>query len=355
MSNLKYNYLLKQIVNPAALRKRLIELNAKYSKNRVHPVIDSWYLPTYQMNLVDDIINCNHYFHGYTTKQLIDGHSGKVRTLHIPEIHDRIYESVIMQVVEPAFKHKWTSIPYASITDRGLSAGLRKVKNYIGCCSKIKKDYALKLDIVKYYESINQDRMCTVIDKHFTNDKIIGNNLKQIVYSFGPGLPIGTYSSQFLANLYLADLDFMCAQLDNDGRCNVVRYMDDIVVICTDYAKVLEMQKAITDWCTNAGLKLHEPVVVNFNDNDDTATIQMCGMQFGHNGVWVAPVTKGHMIQQYSEICQHILDGTCTELDLGRLASIKGWISNSTEWDLLSDMQLDFLIEYLVQDLHGDY
>lgn len=54
-----------------------------------------------------------------------------------------------------------------------------------------------------------------------------------------------------------------------------------------------------------------------------TATIQMCGMQFGHNGVWVAPVTKGHMIQQYSEICQHILDGTCTELDLGRLASIK--------------------------------
>ena len=142
MSNLKYNYLLKQIVNPAALCKRLIELNAKYSKNRVHPVINSWYLPTYQMNLVDDIINCNHYFHGYTTKQLIDGHSGKVRTLHIPEIHDRIYESVIMQVVEPAFKHKWTSIPYASITDRGLSAGLRKVKNYIGCCSKIKKDFS---------------------------------------------------------------------------------------------------------------------------------------------------------------------------------------------------------------------
>lgn len=355
-TNPKYNLLFNQIVDENYLRNELAKLNRIYSRRYRYPVIPQPYFENYYQNLLNAIKNCNHQFHGYATRDIYDGHSGKVRTLHIPEINDRLYESVIMKIVEPSFSsqgsNRWTRIPYASITGRGLSACIRAIKNYIGCCSLIKQPWALKLDIRKYYESIDHNRMNEVIDRYFKNDRIVGTHLKQIVASFNQGLPIGTYSSQFLANLYLADLDFMCAQLDNDNRCNVVRYMDDIIVICSDYIKLLEMQKTITNWCTGVGLALHEPIVANLAGGN---LIQMCGMMFGHNGVWIAPVTKSHMIHQYNEIVAHIKCGVVTDLDLGRAAALKGWISNSTEQVLLNSMRFPDLIPQLTQILHGDY
>ena len=81
----------------------------------------------------------------------------------------------------------------------------------------------------------------------------------------------------------------------------------------------------------------------------------MCGMMFGHNGVWIAPVTKSHMIHQYNEIVAHIKCGVVTDLDLGRAAALKGWISNSTEQVLLNSMHFPDLIPQLTQILHGDY
>lgn len=350
--NLKCDMLLREIVDDNLLLDRLRGLAHKYNKLYHRIAISSDQLAQLQFDLRIEITNCRHQFHGYKEDTIFDENSNKFRTLHIPALPDRIYESVIMQVVEPAFSNKWTAIPQASITGRGLSSAIRRIKNSIGCVSNKKRNFGLKLDITKYYQSIDHTLLHDVIDRHFQNERTLATNFHQIINSFQPGLPIGTYSSQFLANLFLADLDFLCAHADNDNKCKVTRYMDDIFVACDGYDKVIEMLNVITNWCTEHKLTLHEPVIANFAQN---ASIQCIGMIFNHQGVFVPDSTKKRIINQHAEVIEHINSNCLTELDMGRIAAMKGWLSNSTEQLFMNQLQLIKLINYIKYNLHGDF
>lgn len=353
--NLKYNKLYNRIVGDCSLRFRLGGLNRKYSKLYGHNVIPSYEFDNVCQQIKDEIALNTHTNFTYTEKTIHDEHSDKDRLLHIPSTKDRIFESVIMQVVEPEFSIKWSRIPYASITDRGLSRAIRRIKNSIGCVSTKKRNFGLKLDIVKYYQSVDHFYMHDAINRYFSNEPILAAVFRSIVDSFSPGLPIGTYSSQFFANLFLANLDFLCTRADNDGRCEVTRYMDDIFVACDDYDKVIEMYNIINGWCNERGLALHDPVIVDFTENNHTKSIKCVGMEFSHQGVFLSEDAKNRMLNRYDEIIQHYCDGCATKTDLGRIASMIGWLSNSTEYKFINDLQLKKWLNLINNDIKGEF
>jgi hypothetical protein len=62
----------------------------------------------------------------------------------------------------------------------------------------------------------------------------------------GKGLPIGSLTSQYFANLYLSDLDrFLLEKL---GVCGMVRYMDDIVWWDKDRAKLMAVLEEVREY-----------------------------------------------------------------------------------------------------------
>ena len=345
--NRKYNELLNQILDPVDLMYRLRKLQNKYNHLRGRIVISDNDVVILSQQLPCEIVNNSHVFHPYTEKIITDGHSGKQRVLHIPHMLDRIYESVIMMVVEPAYAKKWTSIPYAAITGRGLTKAVERVKRSISYNHQDWSRYALKIDIVKYYENIDHGLLFEVIDRYFRNEPVLSRNLKSIVNSYFPGLPIGTYSSQFLANLFLADLDYACIHASEKNICQVTRYMDDILVVCRDYDKVQAMQQLIVNWCADHKLAVHTPEITDLYEDNHHASVPMIGFNFNHKGTWVKESTLDRVFAKYNEICERIEADEVQPTDLNSVASMNGWLCNGNTRHLREVLNTEQVFSYL--------
>lgn len=90
--------------------------------------------------------------------------------------------------------------------------------------------YCLKMDVRKFYPSVNHDILCDIIKKKI-KDKYLLTLLIGIIYS-ADGVPIGNYLSQFFANLYLAYFDHWVKE---ELKCKFYfRYADDIVILSSD-------------------------------------------------------------------------------------------------------------------------
>lgn len=89
--------------------------------------------------------------------------------------------------------------------------------------------YCLKTDVKKYFPSIPKDRLIAKLERKFKDPDLIWI-LKEIIYGFpGDGLPIGNYTSQYLANFYFHDIYH---DLKHNFHCKyILGYMDDWIIL----------------------------------------------------------------------------------------------------------------------------
>ncbi len=118
----------------------------------------------------------------------------------LPYYPDRIVHHAIMNVLEPIWVKTFTYNTYSCIKKRGIEGCARQVDKIIEAFDG-KPLYCLKIDIKKYYPSINHDVLKQIIRRKI-KDKDLLWLLDEIIDS-AEGLPIGNYLSQYLANLYL--------------------------------------------------------------------------------------------------------------------------------------------------------
>jgi retron-type reverse transcriptase len=131
-----------------------------------------------------------------------------------------------MLQIEPTLRRAMMPFSFASIPEKGIHEAASLAQKYTNSFPK-ENGYILKIDIKKFYPSINQTIMKKIIRKLFRDkdllielDKIIDsfNNIDISCYHLDPeleklynkdgyGLPIGSYLSQYLANLYLTYFD----------------------------------------------------------------------------------------------------------------------------------------------------
>ena len=72
--------------------------------------------------------------------------------------------------------------------------------------------YILKMDIAKFFQNIDKNILIEILKKRILDKKVLWL-LKEIIYSNynetgDKGLPIGNYTSQIFANIYLNELDW---------------------------------------------------------------------------------------------------------------------------------------------------
>ncbi len=154
---------------------------------------------------------------------------GKERELmKLPYFPDRIIQWAIMLQIEDVFHKVFTNFTCASLKNRGIHKAMKLVDKYMK--DEAGTMYCLKIDVNKFYPSINHEILKNLLRKKF-KDKDLLELLDKIIESIpdGKGVPIGSYLSQYLANFYLAYFDHW---LKEDMKVSyVVRYMDDVVIL----------------------------------------------------------------------------------------------------------------------------
>ena len=169
----------------------------------------------------------------------------------LPYYPDRIVHHAVMNVLEPIWMSIFTADTYSCIKKRGIHAAAKKLKR------ALKNDpegtrYCLKLDIRKFYPSIDHDVLKSVVRKKIKDARLL-SLLDEIITS-APGVPIGNYLSQYFANLYLAYFDHWIKEEKHVK--NYYRYADDIVVLSSDKEELHKLRIEIEDYISNLHLEL---------------------------------------------------------------------------------------------------
>lgn len=178
--------------------------------------------------------------------------AGKERLIHVlPYFPDRICHHAIMQVLEPVFYANFIRDTYACVRGRGIHDGVRRIRRALRDTEGTR--YCLKVDVGKFYESIDQDVLVDMLRRKFKEPKLMAL-LEEIVRSTDKGLPIGNYVSQFFANFYLSDLDH--AMKEREGVRYYFRYCDDIVILHHDKARLHALLTVMKDTLSGIRLRL---------------------------------------------------------------------------------------------------
>lgn len=184
--------------------------------------------------------------------------STEKRALGIPTVRDRVVQTALKMVIEPIFEREFAPQSYGFRPGRSCKDALRRVDELL----QGGHTHVVDIDIKGYFDSIPQDRLLEKIEKHIADGRVlelIKGFLKAGVMegmeSWEPeeGTPQGGVISPLLANIYLNELDW---QMKNAGL-EMVRYADDMVVMCADAKKARQALEAVQRWMDEAELTLH--------------------------------------------------------------------------------------------------
>ena len=193
----------------------------------------------------------------------------KIREIHkLPYYPDRIVHHAIMQVLEPIWRKIFINHTYACIKGRGIHRAVVKIKHILKS-DKLNTTYCLKLDISKFYPSIDNGILKDIISKKIKCKKTL--NLLSVVIDSSTGVPIGNYLSQYFGNLYLTYFDHYCKE---ELKCkHYFRYCDDIVILDGDKYYLRNVFNKIKEYLFKK-LKLH------VKDNWQIFSIENRGVDF---------------------------------------------------------------------------
>lgn len=170
-----------------------------------------------------ELVNKTYYTSEY---EVFIKHEPKERVIYKLPFRDRVVHWAIMLVVEPIWVANFTRDVYACVKGKGIHPCLKQVKRDLHNDPE-GTAYCLKLDVRKFYPSINHEILKQVVRVKIKDPDLLWL-LDEIIDS-ADGVPIGNYLSQYLANLYLSELDHLIKE--QLGVRYYYRYADDIVVL----------------------------------------------------------------------------------------------------------------------------
>ena len=160
----------------------------------------------------------------------------------LPYYPDRIVHHAIMNVLEPIFTAVFTGDTYSCIKGKGIHGAAKTIRKSLQ--DRQTTQYCLKLDIRKFYPSVDHAILKQLVRRKIKDASLLWL-LDEIIDS-SPGLPIGNYLSQYLANLYLTWFDHWIKEVKRVKYYS--RYADDIVILAPDKPYLHELLAEIKQY-----------------------------------------------------------------------------------------------------------
>lgn len=170
----------------------------------------------------------------------------------LPYYPDRIVHHAIMNILEPIWVSIFVKNTYSCIKGRGIHAAVKDIKKALK--DKQNTKYCLKLDIKKFYPSINHKILKKIIRRKLKDCKLL--RLLDSIISSTYGVPIGNYLSQFFANLFLAYFDHWVKEVKKVKY--YFRYADDITIFAGSKEELRQLFEEIKEYLANLGLQVKD-------------------------------------------------------------------------------------------------
>ncbi len=182
----------------------------------------------------------------------------KLRKIQAPAFADRVVHQAVMLHAAPVFERRFISDSYANRVGFGTHAASHRLRQFLRAASaKWPHPYIIKADISKYFPSIPHGRLLDCV-KRIIADPAVLWFFDTLIKGSGfveRGLPIGSLTSQWLANLYLDNLDHYVK--DGLGVKYYVRYMDDFIIVGPDKEWSREKLAQLGEYVTGLDLALN--------------------------------------------------------------------------------------------------
>jgi len=154
---------------------------------------------------------------------------GKVRTLGIPTIRDRVAQGALKLILEPIFEADFQEGSHGYRPKRTPHQAVDRIARGV----VEQKTHVLDLDLKAYFDSVRHDLLLGKVAARVRDTQIL-RLLKLILKASGKrGVPQGGVISPLLANLYLNEVDRMlekAREATREGRythLEYARYADD--------------------------------------------------------------------------------------------------------------------------------
>ena len=207
--------------------------------------------------------------------------SPEKRPLGIPTVRDRVVQTALKMVIEPIFEHEFAEHSYGFRPGRNCHDALRRVDALL----KDGQVHVVDIDIKGYFDTIPRDKLMEVVSRRIADGRVlrlIEAFLRAEIEEDGArtaakaGTPQGGVISPLLANAYLNPLDW---ELEKNGY-EMVRYADDLVILCRDAPSSQEALHRVRQWMEGAGLALHPQKTRLVDMSQNEAWFDFLGYRF---------------------------------------------------------------------------
>lgn len=275
------------------------------------------------------------------TKKVIinkDNKKHKQRNIRKPKyVIDQIVHHAVIQVIKPIIMKRLITHAYGSVPGRGLHKAGKYISTWLRDYKKTK--YCLKLDIRHFYASINKDILKEKVSKMF-RDKRVCTLINTIIDSFEEtGVPLGYYTSQWFAMIYLYDFDHFIKEILKQRY--YVRYMDDIVVIGPNKRKLHKVKNLVVSYLDDR-LKLIIksnwqifPISYCKNNKEHGRPLDFLGYLFYHYKCIIRKKNLLALTRKTKKVSLKIKRGTITKKDCASIISRIGLFQNTNTFLIL--------------------
>src|SRR5712691_8595329 len=214
------------------------------------------------------------------------GNAAKLRPLGIPVILDRCHQARVRNALEPGWEARFEPKSYGFRPGRSCQDAIGAI--YASCHGPLaKRLWALDADLAAAFDKISHDHLLSAIGS-FPAREMIRDWLKAGVFEpgkgfapTGEGTPQGGLISPLLLNVALHGLEQAAgvryyATGVNAGRTIpgspiLVRYADDMVVLCHNQGQAEQVKARLAEWLAPRGLVFNDDKtkIVSLNQGFD--------------------------------------------------------------------------------------
>jgi len=169
---------------------------------------------------------------------MIPKEGGGERNLGIPTVRDRVVQQALRNILEPIFDPEFHTSSYGYRKGRGCHHAISKASLFI---RRYRRQWVVDMDLSKCFDTLDHDLIIEQFRSKVTDGSLLAL-LRQFLESgvmIGEeyeatelGSPQGGVISPLIANVYLDRFDQFMKSLGH----RVVRYADDILVLCASEA-----------------------------------------------------------------------------------------------------------------------
>jgi RNA-directed DNA polymerase len=216
--------------------------------------------------------------------------NGKVRTLQIPSIRDRVVQGALKLILEAVFEADFCPNSYGFRPKRSPHRALAEVRRSV----LRRMSTVIDVDLSRYFDTIRHSVLLDKIAKRIQDPQVL-HLVKQIIKAGGKvGVPQGGPFSPLAANIYLNEVDWFfdavrrkTAEGDYEA-VNYHRFADDVVITVSGH-------HSKRGWAERAQQRLQEqiaPLGVELNLEKTRMVDLLKGEAFGFLGFDLRRVGK---------------------------------------------------------------